>query len=558
MTQNARALPISVLLLVLGAAAAVAGAAAEPAATGEPDSAAVEWPMLTATKTTLRVAVPDSFVPDITLVDNLPVFQVLEERTNVRVEWEVVYPEYDTVMLTRLAAAVELPDILRVPRPVTNAVRFGQDGLLVDVKQLIESEAPNLHALLYDMRPDVLGLITDPEGKIYFVPAVVYGLVEGQNSNDPVNPQLPVVRKDWVETLGMELPRTLDEFYGLLTAFKTQDPNGNGQADEIPLTLVSMEWGNLSWKLFSGSFGLHLARGDFYADSGGNVQYEWILPEAREWVTEMNRWWQEGLFDEGLIANSGNDPRWQGLVKGGRVGATSVNLAHLPAWTTALRNEDPDGTLWPLQVPEGSAGHSVQLAGGAYYDGFAITTASDKQDLAIRWLDYFFSDEGLTLFEFGIEGDSYEVRDGVPYYTDDFHQRALEAGNLHNTLQRLGVHTPGSPTAYTHHGRMQEVGPQFLRVYDQSLLDFISGLAEQAVPRHPNGVLPTSEEDSLLRELLPDIQTYTKEMMTKFFLGTEPLSAWDRYVSTIENRMGIDRVLEVKQAQYDRFISSSR
>ena len=105
---------------------------------------------------------------------------------------------------------------------------------------------------------------------------------------------------------------------------------------------------------------------------------------------------------------------------------------------------------------------------------------------------------------------------------------------------------------------MQEVGPQFLSVYDQSLLDFISGLAEQAVPRHPNGVLPTSEEDSLLRELLPDIQTYTKEMMTKFFLGTEPLSAWDRYVSTIENRMGIDRVLEVKQAQYDRFISSSR
>ena len=97
MTQNARALPIAVLLLVLGAAAAVAGAAAEPAATGEPD-AALEWPMLTATKTTLRVATPDSFVPDITLVDNLPAFQVLEERTNVRVEWEVVYPEYDTVM----------------------------------------------------------------------------------------------------------------------------------------------------------------------------------------------------------------------------------------------------------------------------------------------------------------------------------------------------------------------------------------------------------------------------------------------------------------------------
>ena len=69
--------------------------------------------MLTATKTTLRVATPDSFVPDITLVDNLPAFQVLEDRTNVRVEWEVVYPEYDTVMMTRLAAAADLPDIGR-------------------------------------------------------------------------------------------------------------------------------------------------------------------------------------------------------------------------------------------------------------------------------------------------------------------------------------------------------------------------------------------------------------------------------------------------------------
>ena len=199
------------------------------------------------------------------------------------------------------------------------------------------------------------------------------------------------------------------------------------------------------------------------------------------------------------------------------------------------------------------------MARAPFRDGFAITTASDKQGLAMRWLDYFFSDEGLLLFEFGIEGESYEVRDGEPYYTDDTFEEALEVGSFHTVLQRLGVHTPGSPVVYTDRGRTQEIGTGYLRheAYDQSLLDLASRNYERAAPRHPDGVLPTSEEDSLLRELLPDIQTYTKEMMTKFFLGTEPLSAWDRYVSTIES-MGIDRVLEVKQAQYDRFKSASR
>ena len=43
------------------------------------------------------------------------------------------------------------------------------------------------------------------------------------------------IRQDWLDKLGLAVPTTVDELHDVLLAFKNNDPNGNGKADEIPL-----------------------------------------------------------------------------------------------------------------------------------------------------------------------------------------------------------------------------------------------------------------------------------------------------------------------------------
>ncbi|MGV2788079.1 ABC transporter substrate-binding protein, partial [Clostridium perfringens] len=113
-------------------------------------------------------------------------------------------------------------------------VNYGTDGTILPLEDLIDQYAPNLKALL-DRRPDIKSSITAPDGHIY-------GLPSWEENNLGTNPFFHVINKKWLDKLGLKMPQTLDEYTEALAAFKTQDPNGNGKADEIPLSFMHMQW----------------------------------------------------------------------------------------------------------------------------------------------------------------------------------------------------------------------------------------------------------------------------------------------------------------------------
>lgn len=45
------------------------------------------------------------------------------------------------------------------------------------------------------------------------------------------------IRQDWLDNLGLEVPRTWDELAAVAEAFVTQDPDGNGEDDTIGILL---------------------------------------------------------------------------------------------------------------------------------------------------------------------------------------------------------------------------------------------------------------------------------------------------------------------------------
>ena len=154
--------------------------------------------------------------------ENLPAFQELEKRTGIHVNFEAApADQYNTTMQTRLAAAKDLPDLIRVP---DDPIRYATGGVIIPIDDLIGDYAPNIISLFKE-RPEVKKAMVAPNGRIYTLSAVV-------DARSMVNLNGTGMRKDWLETLNLKEPDTIDEWYDVLVAFKDGDPNGNGKKDE--------------------------------------------------------------------------------------------------------------------------------------------------------------------------------------------------------------------------------------------------------------------------------------------------------------------------------------
>ena len=205
---------------------------------------------------TLVFATADN--PDISnsYTRNLPAFQELEKRTGISVKFEVTpADQYNTTMQTRLAAAKDLPDLIRLP---DDPIRYAKGGLIIPLDDLIGSYAPSILIFSGKARRCTM---TAPDGAIYTLSAVV-------DARSMVNLNGLGMRKDWLETLNLEEPDTIDQWFDVLMAFKEGDPNGNGKKDEIPVIAINV---NGLYKL-AWSYGLHLALSDgWYPDEDGKI-----------------------------------------------------------------------------------------------------------------------------------------------------------------------------------------------------------------------------------------------------------------------------------------------
>ncbi|WP_178075896.1 hypothetical protein [Paenibacillus oralis] len=140
--------------------------------------------------------------------------------------------------------------------------------------------APNLKKLLDD-HPEWRKMASTDNGDLIGFPFI----------REDVTQQVflgPAIRKDWLDKLNLSVPTTIDEWYTVLKAFKEQDPNENGEADEIPILIPA---GELA---FAGAFG---TPNDFYREND-TVKYGPIEPGFKEYLATMNQWYNEGLLDK--------------------------------------------------------------------------------------------------------------------------------------------------------------------------------------------------------------------------------------------------------------------
>ena len=476
-------------------------------------------------------ATVENWYPSASYTDGLEVWERMAEKTNIRINWEVLPDDqYLVSMQTRLASAQNLPDILRVPGG--DPTYYGQMGLLIPMNDLIDQYAPNIQWYFNEKYPITGKLMRSGDGNYYDIAPII---VESSHTM----PNYLMIRKDWLDVVGKDVPTTTDEWLDVLRAFKEMDANGDGDpSNEIPFSGDPL--------FFCGAFGLHLWsstwQGGFFTDDEGKVYYQFTDDRMVDLLAFLNTMWNEGLIDP----DYGNPSADTLLSKFMRniVGSMNNWPDYGIGWPQRMAAEYPNVDLVPVVPPIGPNGDQSQEGYGSVDSGFAgISKDCANPEAAIKVMDYMWSEEGRIMLAYGIEGKTYDMVDGVPVLNETVLHNPDGLG-ASDVLRTYGA-WPTIPWVQQEgcYLQMMASDPDWANAADTCLAPYY-------VEPFP-WMLATKEEQEQLSVMLNDINTYREEQITKFIRGERSLDTFDAFKLEMEG-LGLEQVLAIKQAQWDR------
>ncbi len=499
---------------------------AETAETGEFQLPIVDEP------TTLSYFVADDSNAAIMTTDwnDNEFYQEMERRTGVHLEFEMVSSADYQTNFNLMIASGNLADMIYVgasyyAEGVDAAI---DDGYFLDLTDLVDEYMPNYERIrTSDVQYELLS--TTDSGRL----GAVYELRQSKQG-----PWLGLwIRQDWLDDLNLDTPVTFDDYHEVLTAFK------NEKGATAPLILN-----------FSGS------DGEFGTMSGGlNVLNSWQLDETgkvnfgpymdawKEYVTIMHQWYTEGLIDPDFMATDERTADMAKVVTG--ASGLFAALYTMPSVYEAA-SEDPNMNLAPVNPPvmnEGDEGH-IRLRDSYTSGNTAISADSENWEVALRWLDYLYTDEGALLANYGVEGDTFEFdENGKPVFTD----KILNNENGWTMTQTVASYLcPSAGIANWSDWTRELAG---VPEKDQACYDVWSEFSDDW--RLPSSVTLTQEESTERAALYADISTIVKEQTAQFISGALDIeSNWDAYISALE-ASGMERAIEITQAAFARYLA---
>jgi putative aldouronate transport system substrate-binding protein len=230
---------------------------------------------------------------------------------------------------------------------------------------------------------------------------------------------LPIVRMDWMEKLGYAEPQDLDDYYDLLKAFKTQDPDGNGKDDTYGLVI--------GYTLYDspGIFGAYGLKRGFIKDSSGNLVAPWATEEAIPVYEWFKRLYAEGILEPNFITNKSSN--FRDLFMTDKAGMTFYWAAWVGLFNQQVKAKNPDNPFKArgLTPPKGPGGRLLKAGN----DGFmCIPKYSENKELAFKIAEFWHTYEGNVASTLGILGHDYNMENGKYVLTEVGKAHAMDHG----------------------------------------------------------------------------------------------------------------------------------
>ncbi|MFF3099698.1 extracellular solute-binding protein [Viridibacillus arvi] len=457
------------------------------------------------------------------------------KKSNIEVNWKTVQVEALAEKRNLMLAAGDYPELFFASAfPKTDLVKYGQQGVFLPLNDYIDEYAPNFKKIMEEY-PSVKQGVTMADGNIYGFPTIYDPKFESLRAGTPW------INQDWLDKLNLKAPETTDELYKVLKAFKENDPNGNGKADE-------QAWGGGYGILefinyLRGTYGLN-KQGSMNINldfKEGTEEFRFVpsTDEYKELLTFLNKLYTEGLINKDVFTT---EPQ--------------TFSAEASKGNYGMLNEvDPkellklDGYVGVpvLEGPTGERAYNSVSNGLGNLGMFVLTDKAKNPEALVRWIDYLYGDEGTKMFFMGFEGVTYEEdKDGnfkfLPEITDNPDGKNMDQA-ISEFLTWPGGYYPGIVKQKFFQGaegkentikNAEQVRPY--RIKDEDILP---------------GLNYTLEESDKVSAVMTDIQTYIDEMAAGFITGKQDFSKWDDYKKTLD-KMGLQDYLKTAQGAYDR------
>jgi putative aldouronate transport system substrate-binding protein len=442
--------------------------------------------------------------------------KLIEQGAHVDVTYETPpFSEYKARLAVKMAGG-DLADIINTYSP-----NDPEHNALIDqgVFLALDSWLPKFPKLKQAFSNETWEYMRNPtDGLIYGVPWMRDRGGQGI-----------VIRKDWLDKLGLRTPTTLDELVQVLIAFRDQDPDGNRLNDTIPLTFKDHQVWNVN-AIFS-LFGLNPGWSPLPSDPN-RLQYGLVQPEAKEALVFLHSLRQQGLLDPDLLVG-----KTLGLdkFKSGKVGVLIINLgdyrqlAVMPSLKTEILDPiEHKGNRWSLTLPSTPINRTNQ-----------ISSRSVNPEAALRYLEYQIT-EGYDFIQYGAEGKTYVVENGIkvpfdnenkdPQYSTNVGLELLQPEWLFSDPEKYTKFVPKA---------MAEYLMRKLDAYEKySMYDYL----------RPNVTIPSLQEKSAQLRLILE-EGYTRIIVdTK----TNPDTAFDEMVNKWRKSGGDQVTLDVNRLQKDK------
>lgn len=453
-----------------------------------------------------------------------PFYQELERQTGVHVEFISPTSSAAGETLNMLMVSGEMPDIIINSKLYAGGTyQAVLDGYFVDMAPYLETCAPDYWKLITS-DDSIWRDAVDGDG-------VISAFLRVYESANPAWMRL-VLKQEVLDQLGVtEVPRTIADWEALFEKMLN--------AGITPFMLEATGYD----EKFMGAYDV---RQDFYQENG-QVKYGQVQEGFLKYLELMHGWYEKGYISKDFIAAGNRDTLFAmneiGTYNKPIVAAYNfgVNEGYTVLSTPYPRVSEDQFLHWD--------GYKAALVSKDHAPGVAsITTSCKNVELAVQWLNYMYTDAGRELANWGIEGLNYEIVDGQHQYLPVmWDYKGFSQEGLNYFFKGHNVYTLAYPDTTCHANLLKSPQATAIRLEydDDPLLDSALYLPSISL---------TEEELDTRTSIMSDIDTYVDEMVLKFIVGSEPLSSWDQFVSTVEG-MGLAEAIEATQAAYDRYMS---
>lgn len=470
---------------------------------------------------------------------DLSIYKAAEELTGVNIDWTCLSNSQASETFLLTIASQTYSDMFGWGLNYAGGNELAiEEDVYMDLTETISQYAPNYYGLIYS-DPELLSAIQTDSGYL----DTFYSLTLEEAAYCDAGPQ---IRADILDELDMEKPYTYDELHEYLLACR--DKYNMSEPLILPASFA------YNYNYLASGFGVagRLATVPEYElpfhQVDGQIHFGIVEPGYLDYITMLHTYMEEGLISDAFVQENIrmlDTDEVTNKILTGQSGFWANDLLNIDGYNNASEIEGfRVEATYDIHQDKDSVNHFAEMLYKGGNGGIHFSTQCSNVELATQWCDFWYTDEGSMLANYGVEGEGYTMENGVPTYTD------LIADNPnYNLANALLIYASNGTICGVADNERQY--PIYSDIMLQANELWHTGSDDEYLL--PANFSLTAEENEEYSGIASDLATLCEEKLSMFITGDASLDDWDGFVDSLYTT-GLQDAIDIYQGALARYL----